>query len=128
MRPRSLLAGIIAFAFASLVLFDWFQAGQRDLDLQRAAEQLAHDTRKTNGHVSVNAPDLYKSEALSNSDGVAVIERNGDVALSLGKKLPVPAATKVSTSASYGLMTVDDGAKRYRIAHNVIDIIDDGPV
>ena len=95
------------------MLFDWFQAGQRDLDLRRAAEQLAHDTRKTE---TVNLPDLYASDALNTSDGIAIITRNGNVAVSFGKKLPESAAKNVLMSASAHLMTLDDGKQRYRIA------------
>jgi signal transduction histidine kinase len=111
----ALLAGLLVFAVVSLLLFDRFEAGQRDLELRAAVEGLTAIARTGTARLAIDFARFAQLEARRESDGMAIVELDGRVAASFGARLPQPIAA-AAAGATAPLATVRDGKKSYRVA------------
>jgi signal transduction histidine kinase len=112
----ALLAGLLVFAIVSLLLFDRFEAGQRDLGLRSTVEQLAAIERAGAAKFALDSARLAAVQARRESDGMAIAGPDGRAAASFGAPLPQPIAAAAAAGATPTLLTVKLGEKSYRLA------------
>jgi signal transduction histidine kinase len=112
----ALLAGLLVFAIVSLLLFDRFEAGQRDLGLRSTVEQLAAIERAGAAKFALDSARLAAVQARRESNGMAIAGPDGRAAASFGAPLPQPIAAAAAAGATPTLLTVKLGEKSYRLA------------